>query len=124
MYIYSHISGHLVYFYLLAIVNCASIKMGIQVTYVSHFIVFGYIPRIGIIEAYGSSIFNFFRNFQTFMQCLHHFTFPPATHKVSNFPILPVLANFVVAVACFIIAILIDVKWYLTRDLVFVFLMN
>ena len=66
LYIYFHINGHLDYFYLLAIVNYASIKMGIQVPYVSHFIAFGYIQRIGssilsslYSEAYGSSIFNF-----------------------------------------------------------------
>ena len=90
LYIYFHINKHLDYFYLLAIVNYVSVKRDIQVTYVFHFTAFGYTPRIGIIEAYGSSIFNFFRNcpgFWSVCTTLH-------SHQQSTKdPVFPYLTN-------------------------------
>ena len=62
-----HTSMDMDYFHLLAIVNYAAIKMGVQVTfYVSPFSTIGYIPRTGIVGSYGNSVLIFFRNCQTF----------------------------------------------------------
>ena len=50
----------------LAVVNNAVMNMGIQITVrVSVSVPFGYIPRSGITESYGNSMFNFLKDHQT-----------------------------------------------------------
>ena len=60
-FIYSSISEHLDYLLILAIVNYASVNMGMREKSLwdSYFNSFGYIPRKGIAGYYGSSFFNF-----------------------------------------------------------------
>ena len=59
----------------------------------------------------------FFRNYQTFFQWWHHFTFPSAMHKYSNISIsLPTLVIFLLS--SFIIVNLVSVKWYLIALLI------
>lgn len=74
----------------------AAMNMGIQILFRDYaFNSFIYIPRSRIAGSYINSMFNFLRNTHCFPQHLHHFTFPLAVHKGSNFSTLwPTLAIF------------------------------
>ena len=57
-FIHSPVNGHLSYFQVLAIVNSAAVNTGVRVSFPIMFFS-GYIPRSGIAESEGSSIFIF-----------------------------------------------------------------
>ena len=67
--------------------NNAVMNIIVQVSvYVSVFSSFRYMTRSEIAGSYGNSVFNFLKNCQAgFPQQLHHFPFPQAMHKSSNF---------------------------------------
>ena len=85
--LHSSINRHLGSFHISAIGNKAAVNMGVQISLQdSAFNSFGHILRSRIAGSYGSSIFNFLKNHHTCSPyTLHHFTFPPAWHKGSNF---------------------------------------
>ena len=57
-FIHSPVNGHLSCFQVLAIVNSAAVNTGVHVSFPIMFFS-GYIPRSGIAESEGSSIFIF-----------------------------------------------------------------
>lgn len=111
--IYSSINIYLSCFHILAIVNNATVTMGLHIPLQDPaFNYFGYMPKSGIARLYGNSIFNFKDLSYCFPQQLHHFAFPPRGHKVSNFSTS--LAALASSVSIFYtVAILMDVRWHL-----------
>ena len=82
--------GHLGCFYVLAITSSAAVEQ--QRTYehgsfwITVFVFSWCIPRIGIAEWYGSSIFSFLRTLHSVSPWwLHHFTIPPTVQEGSLF---------------------------------------
>ena len=61
----SSVDGPLGCFHILAIVNNASMNIGVHVSFQISGMFFRYISRIGISRAYSSSIFSFLRNLHT-----------------------------------------------------------
>ena len=57
-FIHSSVDGHLGYFHVLAIVNCAAMNNWIHVSF-SILVFSGYMPRSGIAKSYGGFIPSF-----------------------------------------------------------------
>ena len=82
IFIYSFIDEHLGYLHVLTIVNSAALNLGVHVPVWISF--FQYIS--GIPGSYGSSIFNFLRNFHTVSIVIEP-TYT-STYSVEEFPFL------------------------------------
>ena len=81
----------------------------------------GYIHWRGLVYSYGNSMCNCLRNHQTFLQCLHHFTFllTKSECSISSHPYQCLFSFFKK-----IMSILIGVKWNLIMVLICISLMT
>ena len=111
--IHSLVNGHLGCFHTLSIINNAAKSIYIQdfmCTYV--FISLGYVSR-NEVAGYGNSVFNFLRNYQIIFQsgC----TVLYSTSNVWDY--FSTSLSTLILPVFLIIAILVDLKWYLTMVL-------
>ena len=101
-----------------AVVNNAALNIDVQRSvWVPAFRYFEYILRSGITGSYGNFMFNGMK--QTFPKWLHYFTLLPAMYEGYGFSIFLVI----LVVICLILAILMDVKYYLFWVLICISLM-
>ena len=103
--IHSSVDGHYGYFHVLAIVNTATMNIGVHVSFRTMF--FSNIcPGVGLLD-HMVPYFNFFRNLHTIFYSSYTILHSHQ-HKGSNFSISSPILVF-----CFlVVAILMDVRWY------------
>ena len=84
-FIHSSVNGYLGCFYVLAIVNGATMNNGIHVSF-SILVSSGYIPRSGITGSYGGFVLVFLKNLHTvYHSDYNNLHFPPTVQEGSLF---------------------------------------
>ena len=126
-FIHSSVDGHLCCFHFLAIVNNATLNIGVDASFqITVFVFFGYIPRSQIVESYSSSSFSFLRNRHTvfYRGCTNlcsyqqHMRVPFSPHTRQH-----LLFAGVLFVLFLLIIILTAMRWYLIVVLMYISLM-
>ena len=95
----------------IATVNSATVNIGVHVSF-RNVVFSGYMPRSGIAGSYGSFIPSFLRNFHTVLQS--SYIYFHSYQKWKMVPFSPYSLQHLLFVDFFMMAILTDVKWYLT----------
>ena len=114
---HSSLDGHLGCFHVLAVVNSATVNIGVHVSF-SILVSSGYMPKSGIAGSYGAFIPSFLRNLPPYClpKWLYQFTFPSRVQECSLFS-TPSPAFIVCRLS--VMAILTGVRWYCSFDLHF-----
>ena len=86
-FIHSSVDGHLGFFHILAIVNSATVNIGVHVSF-SIMVFFGYMPTSGVVGLYASFIPSFKKKLHT---VLHSGYTNLHSHPLSSFFIVYLL---------------------------------